>query len=114
MNATPLGNRVLVRRVEEETLTRGGLYIPNTAREKPEIGVVIAVGRGTNRNGVIVPLEVKPGDRILFGKYAGMDTEVEGEELLILLEEEILCILAPQPAAKLKRGSAKKKELATR
>ena len=96
---TPLHDRAAVRRDPEQARTAGGIYIPDTAREKPQTGVVVAVGKGrTGKDGTVIPLDVKVGDRIMFGKYAGSETprfnfEFEGEELLILKEEEIFGIL---------------------
>ncbi|HXG31965.1 MAG TPA: co-chaperone GroES [Bryobacteraceae bacterium] len=91
----PLHDRVLVRRLEEAESVRGGIVIPDTAKEKPQQGEVIAVGNGKLlETGERVPLDVKPGDRILFGKYAGSDVKIDGEEYLILREDEILGVLA--------------------
>jgi chaperonin GroES len=91
----PLHDRILVRRVEEEEKTRGGLIIPETAKEKPQEGEVLAVGKGKiKEDGKVLPLDVKPGDRILFGKYSGSDIVLEGEEYLIMREEEVLGLLA--------------------
>src|SRR5689334_22295086 len=91
---TPLHDRILVRRVEEAETTRGGIIIPDSAKDKPQEGEVIAVGKGkSNEEGKVHPLEVKPGDRILFGKYAGTEIKIDGEELLIMREEEVLGIL---------------------
>ena len=89
----PLGDRVLVRRVEEEEKTKGGIIIPDTAKEKPQEGEVIAVGAGKREKGERVPLDVNVGDRVLFGKYSGSEIKIDGEELLILREEEILAKL---------------------
>ena len=95
MKIRPLQDRILVRRVEEEQKTKGGLIIPDTAKEKPIEGEVIAVGTGkVLDNGKIHALEVKAGDRILFGKYAGTEIKVEGVEHLILREDEILGIVS--------------------
>ncbi|SRR5579864_5980329 len=91
---TPLHDRVLLRRVEETESVRGGIIIPDTAKEKPQEGIVIAVGTGKYEKGQTIPLAVKDGDRVLFGKYAGTEIKIEGEELLILREEEILGILS--------------------
>jgi chaperonin GroES len=91
----PLHDRILVRRVEEEEKTRGGLIIPETAKEKPQEGEVLAVGKGKiKEDGKVLPLDVKPGDRILFGKYSGSDIVLQGEEYLIMREEEVLGLLA--------------------
>ncbi len=95
MNLRPLHDRVLVRRIEEAEQMRGGLYIPDTAKEKPQQGEVVAVGNGkVLDNGERVNLEVKPGDKILFGKYSGSDVKIDGQEYLILREDEILGVLA--------------------
>jgi len=95
MRIKPLGDRVLVKRVEEaESKTKGGIIIPDTAKEKPQEGRVIAVGTGkVLEDGRKVPLEVKEGDRVLFGKYAGTEVKIEGEEHLILREDDILGII---------------------
>jgi len=90
---TPLHDRVLLRRVEETETVRGGIIIPDTAKEKPQEGVVLAAGTGKYEKGETIPLAVKEGDRVLFGKYAGTEIKIDGEELLILREEEILGIL---------------------
>jgi chaperonin GroES len=90
----PLGDRVLVRRVEEEEKTKGGIIIPDTAKEKPQEGEVIAVGPGArDDNGKIQPLDVKNGDRILFGKWSGTEVKLDGEDLLIMKESDILGVL---------------------
>jgi chaperonin GroES len=95
MAIRPLHDRVLVRRLEEAESVRGGIVIPDTAKEQPQQGEVIAVGNGKLlETGERVPLDVKPGDRILFGKYAGSDVKIDGEEYLILREDEILGVLA--------------------
>jgi chaperonin GroES len=91
---TPLGERVLVRRVQEADTVRGGIIIPDTAKEKPQEGVVMAVGTGRYDKGQHVPMTVKEGDRVLFGKYSGSDIKIDGEEFLILKEEEIFGILS--------------------
>ncbi len=91
---TPLHDRILVRRVEESETTRGGIIIPDSAKDKPQEGEVITVGKGkSNDEGKVFPLDVKAGDRILFGKYAGTEIKIDGEELLIMREEEVLGIL---------------------
>ncbi|HVI32152.1 co-chaperone GroES [Phenylobacterium sp.] len=97
----PLGDRVLVRRVEEEEKTRGGIIIPDTAKEKPQEGEVIAVGPGArDESGKVQPLDVKAGDRILFGKWSGTEVKLEGKDLLIMKESDILGVLEPEKAAK--------------
>ena len=94
MKVKPLQDRVLIKRVEEETKTKGGIIIPDTAKEKPQEGLVVAVGSGkVTDKGTRVAPEVKKGDRILFGKYSGTEIKVEGEEHLILREDDILAIL---------------------
>src|SRR3569832_1068163 len=94
MNFRPLHDRVLVRRVEAEEKTAGGIIIPDTAKEKPQEGEVIAVGAGTrDETGKLVELDVKPGDRILFGKWSGTEVRLEGEDLLIMKESDILGII---------------------
>jgi len=92
---TPLHDRILVRRIEEGETVRGGIIIPDSAKEKPQEGEVIAVGKGkSNDEGKVFPLDVKEGDRILFGKYAGTEIKIDGEEFLIMREEEVLGILS--------------------
>jgi chaperonin GroES len=94
MKVRPLQDRILVRRVAEEEKTKGGIIIPDSAKEKPSEGEVIAVGAGkVNEKGVVRPLEVKKGDRILFGKYSGNEIKIEGVEHLLLREDEVLGIL---------------------
>ena len=91
---TPLHDRILVRRVEEAETTRGGIIIPDSAKDKPQEGEVIAVGKGkSNDEGKVFPLDVKAGNRILFGKYSGNEIKIDGEEFLIMKEEEVLGIL---------------------
>ena len=89
-NITPLHDRVLVRRLEDKETAKGGIIIPDTAKEKPHEGEVIAVGAGKLEKGRRIPLDVKIGDRILFGKYTGNDIKIDDQEYLILREEEIL------------------------
>jgi chaperonin GroES len=92
---TPLHDRILVRRVEEAETTRGGLIIPDSAKDKPQEGEVISAGKGkTNDEGKIRPLDVKEGDRILFGKYSGTEIKLDGEDFLIMREEEVLGIIS--------------------
>jgi chaperonin GroES len=91
---TPLHDRILVRRVEDTETVRGGIIIPDSAKEKPQEGEVISVGKGkSNDEGKVFPLDVKKGDRILFGKYSGTEIKIEGEEFLIMREEEVLGIV---------------------
>ncbi len=92
----PLGDRVVIRRVEEEAKTKGGIIIPDTAKEKPQEGEVIAVGPGArDEDGKRVPMDVKVGDRILFGKWSGSEVKLDAEELLIMKESDILGVLDP-------------------
>ncbi|MBV8427697.1 MAG: co-chaperone GroES [Hyphomicrobiales bacterium] len=94
MKFRPLHDRVVVRRLEGEEKTKGGIIIPDTAKEKPQEGEIIAVGSGArDESGKLVPLDVKAGDRILFGKYSGTEIKIDGEEFLIMREEEVLGIL---------------------
>src|SRR5436853_2055283 len=90
VNVTPLHDRVLVKRIEEKETVKGGIIIPDTAKEKPQEGEVIAVGAGKIEEGKRIPLDVNTGDRILFGKYTGSDISIDDQEYLILREEEIL------------------------
>jgi chaperonin GroES len=93
MKVRPLHDRVLIKRIEEQETVRGGIIIPDSAKEKPQEGEVVAVGTGKRlENGSITPLEVKDGDRVLFGKYSGTEIKVDGQEYLILREDEILAI----------------------
>jgi chaperonin GroES len=95
----PLGDRVLVRRVEEEEKTKGGIIIPDTAKEKPQEGEVLAVGPGArDESGKLQPLDVSVGDRILFGKWSGTEVKLDGEDLLIMKESDILGVLEPGKA----------------
>jgi chaperonin GroES len=94
MNLKPLQDRILVQRVEEETTTKGGIIIPDSAKEKPAEGKVVAVGEGkVADDGKRVALEVKEGDRILFGKYSGTEVKIDGEEYLIMREDDVLGII---------------------
>ena len=103
---TPLHDRILVRRVEEAGTTRGGLIIPDSAKDKPQAGTVISVGKGkTNEEGKLFPLAVEEGDSILFGKYSGTEIKIDGEDFLIMKEEEVLGIVT---------GSAKKESVSAR
>jgi chaperonin GroES len=94
VNVTPLHDRVLVRRLEEKEVAKGGIIIPDTAKEKPQEGAVMAVGAGKREKGRRVPLDVEVGDRILFGKYTGNDIKIDDQDYLILREEEILVKLS--------------------
>jgi chaperonin GroES len=100
MQFRPLGDRVLVRRIEEEEKTKGGIIIPDTAKEKPQEGEIIAAGPGArNDDGQITPLDVRVGDRILFGKWSGTEVRIDGEDLLIMKESDILGVVEVQGAA---------------
>ena len=91
----PLGDRVLIKRVEEEEKTKGGIIIPDTAKEKPQEGEVVAVGPGVrDDNGKIQPLDVKKGDKILFGKWSGTEVKLDGQDLLIMKESDILGVVS--------------------
>ena len=95
MNLRPLHDRVIVKRLDQETKTASGLIIPDAAAEKPDQGQVMAVGNGkVLEDGKVRPLEVKVGDRVLFGKYSGQSVKVEGEELLVMREEDIMAVVA--------------------
>ncbi len=96
----PLADRVVVKALEDTEQMRGGLYIPDTAKEKPQQGKVVAVGKGkVEKDGKVTPLDVKEGDTILFGKYSGQEIKIDGEELLILREDEVLAVLEEVAAA---------------
>ena len=100
INIKPLHDRVIVKRIEEGEQVRGGIIIPDTAKEKPQEGEVIAAGEGTYRkDGTRIGLDVKEGDRVLFGKYSGSEIKLDGEEYLIMREEEILGIISRAGAA---------------
>jgi len=103
---TPLHDRILIRRVEESDTTRGGIIIPDSAKDKPQEGEVISAGKGKiNEDGKVRPLDVKEGDRILFGKYSGTEIKIDGEDFIIMREEEVLGILT---------GAAKKEMAGSR
>ena len=107
---TPLHDRILVRRVEEADTTRGGIIIPDSAKDKPQEGEVISAGKGKiSEEGKVRPLDVREGDRILFGKYSGTEIKIDGEDFIIMKEEEVLGILtgAATPAKKELAGSRK-------
>ena len=90
----PLGQRVLVERLEEEEQSAGGIIIPDSAKEKPQQGIVKAVGKGkVTEEGKVMPLDVKVGDKVLFGKYAGTEVKVDGEELLVMKEDDIMAVI---------------------
>jgi chaperonin GroES len=100
MKIRPLYDRIVVKRIEEKEQMQGGLYIPDTAKEKPQEGEVAAVGKGKRlEDGKVVALDVSVGDRILFGKYSGSDIKLDGEEYLIMREDEVLGILDAKPVA---------------
>ena len=96
MSFRPLGDRVVVKRVEEETKTKGGIIIPDTAKEKPQEGEVISVGPGAvnEKTGARTPMELKAGDRILFGKWSGQEVKLDGQDLLIMKESDVLGVIA--------------------
>ncbi len=94
MNLRPLQDRIIVKRVEEETKTAGGLFIPETAKEKPQRGEIVATGNGKKtEDGKVLPLDVKVGDIVLFGKYAGTEIKVDGEDFLMMREDDILAVV---------------------
>lgn len=104
MKVRPLHDRVLIKRIEEQETVRGGIIIPDSAKEKPQEAEVVAAGTGKRlENGTVVPLEVKAGDRILFGKYSGTEIKLDGQEFLILREDEILGIIEGAAASKGKK-----------
>jgi len=95
MNVRPLADRILVRRIEEKETVRGGIIIPDTAKEKPHEGEVVAVGPGRRtEDGKLIPMDLKKGDRILIGKYSGTEVKIDGTEYVILREEDVLGVLA--------------------
>jgi len=99
MNFRPLHDRILIKRIEEKETAKGGIIIPDSAKEKPQEGEVIAVGNGKKtEDGEIIPLDVKAGDRILFGKYSGTEIKVDNEDFLILKEEEVLGVVEGKAA----------------
>ena len=99
MNFRPLHDRILIKRIEEKETVKGGIIIPDSAKEKPQEGEVVAVGGGKKeKDGKVVPLDVKAGDRILFGKYSGTEIKIDNEEYLILKEEEVLGVLEGKSA----------------
>ena len=99
VNITPLHDRVLVRRLEAKETVKGGIIIPDSAREKPQEGEVVAVGAGRIEKGTRIALDVKPGDKILFGKYSGNDIKIDDEEFMIMKEDEILAKIGGQAKA---------------
>src|ERR1700722_1308744 len=106
---TPLHDRILVRRIEEGETTRGGIIIPDSAKEKPQEGEVVSAGKGkVNEEGKVRPLDVKEGDRILFGKYSGTEIKLDGEDFIIMREEEVLGVLAQSGATKKETAGSRK------
>jgi chaperonin GroES len=104
MNFRPLHDRILIKRIEEKEAVKGGIIIPDTAKEKPQEGEVVAVGNGKkNEDGQVVPLDVKAGDHILFGKYSGSEIRMDDEEYLILKEEEVLGVVEGKAATASKK-----------
>src|SRR5437588_2485402 len=100
MNIRPLHDRLVVKRIDETETTRNGIVIPDSAKEKPQQGEVLAVGHGKRlEDGKLIPLDVKAGDRILFGKYSGSDIKLDGEEYMIMREDEVLGVLDAAPKA---------------
>uniref|UniRef100_A0A831UDD9 Co-chaperonin GroES n=1 Tax=Geobacter metallireducens TaxID=28232 RepID=A0A831UDD9_GEOME len=94
MKLRPLQDRILVKRIEEEQVTAGGIFIPDTAKEKPQRGEIVAVGNGKKtEDGKVIPIDLKVGDKVLFGKYAGTDIKVEGQDFLIMREDDILGVI---------------------
>jgi chaperonin GroES len=101
MKFRPLHDRVVVRRVEEDTKTKGGIIIPDTAQEKPMQGEIIAVGPGgRDESGKLIPIDLKAGDFVLFGKWSGTEVKIEGEELLIMKESDVMGVIEGRPARK--------------
>ena len=101
MKFRPLHDRVVVRRVEEDTKTKGGIIIPDTAQEKPMQGEIIAVGPGgRDESGKLIPIDLKPGDFVLFGKWSGTEVKLDGEELLIMKESDIMGVIEPKISRK--------------
>ena len=103
MKFRPLHDRIVIRRIEEEEKTKGGIIIPDTAKEKPQEGEVIAVGPGArDESGKLVPLDVKAGDRVLFGKWSGTEVKIDGEDLLIMKESDVMGVIEGASATKKK------------
>jgi chaperonin GroES len=106
MQIRPLYDRIIVKRVEEEKQTASGIVIPDTAKEKPEQGEVIAVGSGRLlQDGTVLPLQVKPGEKVLFGRYAGQTVKIDNEEYLVLKEEDVLGVIESGQGAHLKKAA---------
>ena len=94
MNIRPLQDRIIVERIEEETMTAGGIIIPDSAKEKPQEGKVVAAGKGkVTEDGKVLPLDVKVGDKVLFGKYAGTEVKIDGKEFLMMREDDVLGVV---------------------
>jgi chaperonin GroES len=94
MKLRPLQDRILVKRIEEEEKTAGGIYIPDTAKEKPQMGQIVSVGNGKKtEDGKVIPVDLKAGDKVLFGKYSGTEVKVEGDDFLIMREDDILGVI---------------------
>jgi len=109
MTVRPLHDRIIVQRIDEGEQKVGGIIIPDSAKEKPQQGTVIAVGNGkTNDNGKRIPLDVKAGDRILFGKYSGQEIKLDGQEYLIMKEDDVLAVIEDKAKKKTKTTTAKK------
>ena len=103
MHFRPLHDRVLVRRIDAEEKTAGGIIIPDTAKEKPQEGEIVAAGVGArNEQGQLIPLDVKPGDRVLFGKWSGTEVKIDGQDLLIMKESDVMGVIEGGSAAKKK------------
>lgn len=106
MQIRPLYDRIIVKRLEEEKQTASGIVIPDTAKEKPEQGEVIAVGSGRLlQDGTVLPLQVKPGERVLFGKYAGQTVKIDDQEYLVIKEEDVLGVIEPGQGSSLKKAA---------
>ena len=110
MNLKPLGDRVIVKAVEQEQVTSSGIVLPDTAAEKPQRGIVLAVGEGRWVDGERLPLEVSDGDEVIYSKYGGTEVKLEGQDVLILSEHDILARVAAVPAAPAKKKAAAKKK----
>ena len=109
MTVRPIHDRIIVQRIDEGEQKVGGIIIPDTAKEKPQQGTVIAVGNGkTNDNGKRIPLDVKAGDRILFGKYSGQEIKLDGQEYLIMKEDDVLAVIEDKAKKKTTKTTAKK------
>src|SRR3954449_3545410 len=113
MKFRPLHDRVVVRRLEGEEKTKGGIIIPDTDKEKPQEGEVVAVGPGARDDaGKLIPIDLKPGDRVLFGKWSGTEVKIDGEELLIMKESDIMGVIEQSGSAKTEQTGASKKKAA--